>query len=299
MPGDPMMDPEPIDVIMCTWNSNKLHFRKCLLSIKREVDVHHFIVIDRYSSDGTLRVVRSVFPDAKVFQTTANLATAQRIGIKYADTTYLVLIDDDIEVSVGWFRKMISFIKGGKQVAAVQGFTRYYPSYMDKPRLLDLGRRKGQVKEITDGAWTHDAVLMAEAVKDFNPRQITHSRGDFLMVQHVIKKGYKWFEMNQVQATHYRGSDRGFLGDLHKNFLKEKWNGANDRFVRMHSSSCSRAIAPLLLNFLKTTLYFSKISIATSDPRISLLYLSGHFGYLKGFLSANDNIVPYELHTPS
>jgi hypothetical protein len=64
---------EPIDVVMCTWNSNKFYFRKCLLSIKKEVDVHHFIVIDRFPSDGTLEVVRSVFPDAKIFQTYANL----------------------------------------------------------------------------------------------------------------------------------------------------------------------------------------------------------------------------------
>lgn len=261
-----MIDPEPIDVIMCTWNSNKLHFRECLLSIKREVDVHHFIVIDRYSSDGTLAVVRRVFPDVKVFQTNANLATAQRIGIKYVDTRYLALIDDDIELSEGWFTKMMSFIKGGEQVAAVQGFTRYYPSYMDKPRLFELGRRKGQVKEITDGArgYTHDAILMTEAVKDFNPQQIIHSRGDFLMVEHVIKKEYKWLEMNQTQATHYRGADKGFLGDLRKTFLKEKWNGANDRFVHVHSSSCSRAVAHLLLGFLKTTLYFSKVSIVMS-----------------------------------
>lgn len=290
------MDTEPIDIVMCTWNSNKLHFRECLLSIKREVPVHHFIAIDRYSSDGTLRVVRSVFPDAKVFQTTANLAAAQRIGVKHVDTKYLVFIEDDVELSEGWFGKMISFIKGRKQVAAVQGFTRYHPDYMDKPRLFELSRRKGEVKEITDGGYTHDTVLMTKAVKDFNPQQTIHSRGDFLMVQYIIQKGYKWFEMNHAQATHYRGADRGFLEDLHKNFLKEKWNGANDRFVHSHSSSYGRAVANLLLIFLKSDLYGLKVSAAVSDPRIALLYFSGHFGYLKGFLSANENIVPYELH---
>ena len=207
-----MMDPEPIDLVMCTWNSNKRHFQKCLLSIKREVDVHHFIVIDRYSSDETSKVVRSVFPDARIFQTTASLAEAQRIGIRYVDTRYLALIDDDIELSEGWFRKMMSFIKDANQVAVVQGFTRYHPSYMDKPRLLELSRRKGRVKEITDGAYTHDAVLMTKAVKDFDPQKIIHSRGDFLMLQHVVRKGYKWFEMNQAQATHYRGSDKSYFG---------------------------------------------------------------------------------------
>lgn len=94
-----MIDPESIDVVMCTWNSNKLHFRKCLLSIKKEVEVHHFIVIDRYSCDGTVEVVRSVFPSARIFQTAANLGTAQRIGIKHMDVRYLASFDDDIELS--------------------------------------------------------------------------------------------------------------------------------------------------------------------------------------------------------
>jgi hypothetical protein len=224
------------------------------------------------------------------------LAEAQRIGIGYVDTRYLALIDDDIELSEGWFKKMMVFIKSANQVAVVQGFTRYHPGYMDKPRLLELSRRKGQVKEITDGAYTHDAVLLTEAVKDFDPQQIIHSRGDFLMLQHVLRKGYKWFEMNQAQATHYRGSDKSYLADIRKNFLKERWNGANDRLVHIRSSSFGRTIAALLLGFLKTTLYFLKVSIVVSDPRIPLMYFIGNFGYLKGFLSANENLVPYELH---
>jgi glycosyltransferase involved in cell wall biosynthesis len=296
VPGGHVIDPEPIDVVMCTWNSNKLHFRKCLLSIKKEVEVHHFIMIDRYSCDGTVEVVRSVFPNARIFQTTANLGTAQRIGIKHVDTRYFAFFDDDIELSEGWFRKIISLIKGGKQVAAVQGFTRYYPSYMDKARAFELSRQKGSVKEITDSGLTHDTVLMTETVKDLNPPQTSHSREDFLMTQHIIKKGYKWLETNQAQATHYRSANRGFLSDVHKNFLKEKWNGASDRLVRTHPSSSSRAIAPLLLNLLKNNLYSLIVSTVVSDPRIWALHFSGHFGYLEGFFSADENIAPHELH---
>ena len=40
------IDSQPIDVVMCTWNSSKPYFRRCLSSIKREVDVHHFVVVD-------------------------------------------------------------------------------------------------------------------------------------------------------------------------------------------------------------------------------------------------------------
>jgi glycosyltransferase involved in cell wall biosynthesis len=98
----PVTGSESIDVVMCTWNSNRFYFRRCLASVKKEVDVHHCIVIDRFSSDGTLEVVRSVYPDAKVFQTEANLGSARKIGIAYVDTQYFAFIDDDIELSDGW-----------------------------------------------------------------------------------------------------------------------------------------------------------------------------------------------------
>ena len=42
-------DSELIDVVMCTWNSHRPWFHKCLFSIKREIPVHQFILVDRYS----------------------------------------------------------------------------------------------------------------------------------------------------------------------------------------------------------------------------------------------------------
>jgi glycosyltransferase involved in cell wall biosynthesis len=294
-----MVDLEPIDVVMCTWNSNKFYFRKCLLSIKKEVDVHHFIVIDRNSSDGTLEVVRSVFPNAEIFQTDANLACARRIGITHVDTRYFALIESDIEVYEGWFRKAISLIKSDRQIGAVQGFTRYYPSYMDKPRAFELGRRKEPVREITERGFAHDIVLTTELVRDFNPPPAVHSWGDYLMTQHIIRKGCKWLETSEAQAMHYVFVNGDYFSDLRKNILKGKWNGAGDRLVNPHSSSTSRAIVRLVLGLFTTTLAFLRVSIAVLDPRISLLNFLGYTGYLNGFLSPNENNVPYKLHTPT
>jgi glycosyltransferase involved in cell wall biosynthesis len=292
-----MTDLEPIDVIMCTWNSNKPYFRKCLRSVRREVDLHHFIVIDRYSSDQTLEVVRSVFPDAKIFQTAVNLACARGIGIANVDTRYFAFIDDDIEVSDGWFTELISFIKGGKQVGAVQGFVRLYVDYLNKAIMFELSRRKGHVKEVTARGYTNNTLLVTEIVRDLNFLPSVHSWEDFLITQHVMKKGYKWFETDQAQVTNYGDADWSYFAELRRYLLRGKWHGAGDRLVHIHSSSFVRGIAHLLLSSFKGILYAMIIAIAVSDPRILPTRFFGQLGYLVGFLYADKNIVPYKLHT--
>jgi glycosyltransferase involved in cell wall biosynthesis len=290
-----MVSPESIDVIMCTWNSNKPYFRRCLLSIKREVNVHHIIIIDRYSSDGTLEAVAGVFPESMIFQTNANLASARRIGIAHVDTEYFAFIDADIEVSSGWFTSLISLVKSGKQIAAVQGFARYYISYLAKEQKLILGRRKCHVKEITDRGYTYNTILMTRVVRDFNPPEMIHSHEDFLLTQHIIKKGYKWLETDQAQVVHYRDAGRSYLDELQNYVQRTKWDGSGNRLVHMRSRSTTWGIVDFLLDSSKILLYCFVETILISDPRMLLYKFLGQFGYLDGFVSAYENVVPYKL----
>ncbi len=244
--------------------------------------------------------MRSVFPNAKIFQTLANLASARKIGITQVDTRYFAFIDDDIEISEGWFAELISLIKREKQVAAIQGSVRYYVDFIEKAsaraQKFELSLRKGHMKEIAGRGLTNNTVLMTEIVRDFNPPSTIHSWEDFLLTQHVIKKGYKWVETDTAQVTNYGDFVSSYLGELGRFFKRGKWHGAGDRLVHKHSSSFVRAIAYLLLSSFKSILYSLIIAILVSDPRALLLYVSGQLGYLKGFFSANKNIVPYELH---
>ena len=55
-----------VDVVMLTKNSNKPWFKRVLKAIKEEVPAHHFIVVDGYSTDGTVEVVKEFFGDKLV-----------------------------------------------------------------------------------------------------------------------------------------------------------------------------------------------------------------------------------------
>ncbi len=104
---------------MCTYNSCKPWFKRCLSSIKREVPICHLVVVDNYSYDDTVHTIKSIFPDAIIVKTRAKLAYARRLGVKYVDTDSFVFIDDDIELTSGWFTKLTSILDGG--VGAVHG----------------------------------------------------------------------------------------------------------------------------------------------------------------------------------
>jgi glycosyltransferase involved in cell wall biosynthesis len=290
-----MTDSESIDVVMCTWNSNRFYFRRCLASVKKQVDVHHFIVIDRFSSDGTLEVVRSVFPDARILQTAANLGDARRIGITNVDTQYFAFVDDDVELSDGWSTKLISILKGNNHIGAVQGYAGYFIDCFDKEQRFLLSRRKGLTREITDRGYTNNTVLETKIVKDFDTPRTIDSWEDFLMTQHVVRKGYKWIEANHVQVTHYRDADKSYLSELRSYFLRAKWDGAGDRLVHTHQSSGAWPIANQLLISYRCILHSLKIAIVVLDPRILPFRFLGRLGYLNGFFSSRKNVVPYKL----
>jgi len=80
------MYPDKVDVIICTWNSNKPWFKRCLYSIKHEIPLCHLIVIDRFSSDETQNVIKKIFPPAIIIESNLNLGKARAEAIKYVDT---------------------------------------------------------------------------------------------------------------------------------------------------------------------------------------------------------------------
>jgi len=286
-------DSEIIDVVMCTWNSHRPWFRKCLFSIKREIPVHQFILVDRYSSDETVNVVRSVFPNAIVIQTKANLAVARKIGIEHVDTRYFAFVDDDVELCKGWFTKLLSILKRGRRVGAVSGFTRYFVGCLDKIAVFQLRRRRTAIQEITGRGLTHNTILLTKLIKDFKPPTMVHSWEDYLLTQHVIAKGYRWVEASYAYITHYMNAPssarEGFLSVIWKEFERAKWDGSGARLVQAYT------LPSFLFNVVKNFFYGLVVMVFSRDPRTLVVMITMSFGLLKGFLCFKENIIPSKL----
>ncbi len=92
-----------IDVVMPTYNSNKGLFSLVLESIRRHVPLNRLIIVDRYSSDGTVELIKEKFPDALVIRTSASLGYARYVGIGQVETEWFAFIDSDVIVLPNWF----------------------------------------------------------------------------------------------------------------------------------------------------------------------------------------------------
>jgi glycosyltransferase involved in cell wall biosynthesis len=202
-----------IDVVMPTYNSNKGLFSLVLESIRRYVPLNKLIVVDRYSSDGTVELVKEKFPDALVIRTHASLGYARYIGIRHVETEWFAFIDSDVLVLPNWFNTVSRYVRYEK-VGAVES------SYMN---IQDISRNQSielikwsnkidtnhvvmgrlLLEELNANAIIKHgfvyarssldiALVRRDAVKDWVPNPYLNAYEDLALTQHVIKKGYYW-----------------------------------------------------------------------------------------------------------
>lgn len=270
-----------IDVVMNTLNSNKPYFRGCLNSIKTNVPVHHLIVVDQFSEDDTINVVKHYFPRALIVQTTETLGRARKLGIDLVDTEYFAFIDDDLELKEGWFRKIIRHFSDEK-VGAVQGFIRYYVDFMDKLALYTLKRTK-PIREGRFRGQAGSAIFRTKVVRDWCPPRVALAWEDYLLTQHVISKGYKWLLIRDAQLIHFMNvaSYHYEVSEVLKNqFKRSVWSGAWGMLLGALN------LKKVFENSVFYILQGTRVSIEVRDPLILAYYLCRSLGQLNGALHA-------------
>lgn len=266
---------DSVDVLMCTWNSNKPYFRRCLKSIKREIPVHHFLVIDRFSSDGTVDVIKEYF-EPTVIYSKENLATARRDGIDLVDTRYFIIVDDDIELPIGWFKRLTRHLD--VHVGAVHEYV-MAPLFSDKwmkwvkktpTRIIDVTPESA----LEYGMRLDNTILRTDAVKDWKPSPLVSAYEDFLIVKHIVSKGYIWRIVNTFSFAHHRPRR------MREYFRRVRWHVAGGRVTGFEPS-----LRRLLVELFRQTVHAFRLSLHTREPRIFvstfLIRLVSIDGYLR------------------
>jgi N-acetylglucosaminyl-diphospho-decaprenol L-rhamnosyltransferase len=118
-----------LSIIIATRNSSQF-IEPCLASLWEPHDGvrAEIIVVDNGSSDRTLEIVRSRFPQATVIQNSTNLGhcRAMNAGFAAARGRYLMVLDVDTIVLPGTLRHVCEFLRANEDVAIVA------------PRMLNL-----------------------------------------------------------------------------------------------------------------------------------------------------------------
>jgi len=276
---------------MCTWNSNKPYFRKCLNSIKREIPVHHFILVDRFSTDGTVRAVKELFPNVKIIESNARLAVSRKLGIELVDTEFFIFMDSDIELLNGWFKRIINHIDSN--IGAIEG-SRIYPqqhitAWLECSRSLQVRfkeafRRKVILitsKNVERGLAfdPSNTLFRTLVVRDYNPPTIlSYGPGEgFFLLRHIVRKGYTWKALSNAITIHHT------IQSLKDWIRKSKWLGAGERLIKFEK----RSLWSQIREASKETFCALLCSLQTAQPMILPYIALRQLARIQGWVNWN------------
>jgi len=111
-----------ISIIIVNWNT-KNFLQSCLTSIVRHTSAcsMEIVVVDNGSSDGSVDMVRRVFPEVRLLVNDRNqgFAAANNRGLSHAHGRYLLLLNSDTVVLPDAFEDMIHYMDAHPHVGAL------------------------------------------------------------------------------------------------------------------------------------------------------------------------------------
>jgi len=116
------MSPKVVVVIL-NWNGAKLlkQFMPSLIAFSK-ADSSEIIVADNGSTDDSLQILRTEFPEVQILDLKQNYGFARGYNeaLKQIDADYFVILNSDVEVTSGWLDSPIKLMEADHWIAAVQ-----------------------------------------------------------------------------------------------------------------------------------------------------------------------------------
>lgn len=201
--GESTGDIGKVDAVVLTKNSEE-QLERCLDAVYRNVPVNRLIVVDGYSTDKTLDIVRKFekkYHNVMLIQDKGWRGKARQIGIEHVGTEWFMFVDSDAELCDNWLEKAKGFV--APDVGAVWGIEVW--SVITNPRLLRLFLQITMSIFQTRGG-THDLLVRREVVEDIKIPDTLHSFEDAYIKEWINKKGYKVIATYNPYCIHHRPS---------------------------------------------------------------------------------------------
>lgn len=269
-----------IDVVMCTYNSNTPYFNAILRRISQEIPVNCFIVVDRLSSDETLRSVSKVFPEAKIVLSKENLGRARAIGIGFVETPFFIFIDSDVLLLKSWYEHTIELMKSGVGAVACFAkdtgeFSRELTSYQPTPRVVVSSKENMDSQR----GWCYATLIRKQAVENWAPDEFLCAGEDHQLLRHIVKEGYFWVTSYFIFAKHLHTVHSYF--DFYLSlWQKQKWNSAGLRYIKLIKSSPSQQLLRTMRIFIEAVKNAFLFGNALIIPHYFVYGFASFFGYI-------------------
>jgi len=181
---------DSVDIGMITKNSEHC-LEECLESVYREIPVNNLIVVDSYSTDRTIEILKKFdekHGNIKILQDSGTRATARQKCIRHVETDWFVFIDSDVILSKNWFER--AWEKVGDDVGAVWGPNIDFIPNFDNKFFSSLYYQVA-VESFKVRGGLHDTLIRREAVEDIKIPDKLHSYEDAFLSDWIKKKGYR------------------------------------------------------------------------------------------------------------
>ena len=194
---------DQVDVVLLTKNSAHI-LSKCLTSIYENVPLKNLIVIDGFSTDGTLQILddfNKAHGNIALFQVDGSRAKARTEGIRHVSTEWFLFVDSDVVLCKDWFEKAQADLTSG--VAAVWGLNvDVIPNVTDKRVLLLQGILARECFKLRGG--THDTLILTKAVAGIRIPEHLHTYEDAYIIGQIKDQGYKVSVASEAYCLHYK-----------------------------------------------------------------------------------------------
>lgn len=227
-----------LSIIIVNWNTNSL-LKKCLESIFKFTHNIRFkiIVVDNGSSDGSVEMVKSMFPSVIVIENDENVGFSKAVnqGIIVATGEYVLLLNSDTYINENAFARMVDLMQKKKHIGAMTCRVLYpdgrpqsaycrFPSLsgmiyelisiaklFNHSKLLykyDVSQWDYSVsKELTDGLWPGGGCLMikSEVIKKVGEMDENFKYAyleDADLCYRIKNAGYSFYYLAEVRYYH-------------------------------------------------------------------------------------------------
>ncbi len=190
-----------VDVVVLTKNSGET-LEKCLDAVYKNVPVSRLIVVDGYSTDQTVEIIRRFnrkHHNVVLISERGTRGKARQTAIGAVDTEWFMFVDSDVILCDQWFAKAEKLITN--EVGAVWGIELW--SVIHNPIVLKLFKQVTMKIFETRGG-THDLLVRHSAVKDIKIPGDLHVFEDTFIKKWVTQKGYKVISTYDPYCIHRR-----------------------------------------------------------------------------------------------
>ncbi len=116
-----------VSVIILNWNGERF-LENCLRSVLNQSYANiEVIVVDNHSTDNSIKILQTKFPDLKLIKSDKNLgfAAGNNLGIKESKGEYIILLNNDTEVESNWVEELVRACQAATDIGMCASKVKY------------------------------------------------------------------------------------------------------------------------------------------------------------------------------